>query len=91
MAVGKANAYGHGLVPTALALADADAFAVARLDDLANELLVSAVRLHSDAVSALYSFALQDGERLVAQGRLSLLHGPIVSPDPSSPSASSAR
>jgi alanine racemase len=33
MAVVKANAYGHGLVPTALALADADAFAVARLDE----------------------------------------------------------
>lgn len=33
MAVVKANAYGHGLVPTALALAEADAFAVARLDE----------------------------------------------------------
>jgi alanine racemase len=33
MAVVKANAYGHGLVSTALALADADALAVARLDE----------------------------------------------------------
>jgi alanine racemase len=33
MAVVKANAYGHGLVPTALALGDADAFAVARLEE----------------------------------------------------------
>ncbi|HEY6825144.1 MAG TPA: alanine racemase [Steroidobacteraceae bacterium] len=33
MAVVKANAYGHGLVPTALALAAADAFAVARLEE----------------------------------------------------------
>src|SRR5215469_10842606 len=33
MAVVKANAYGHGLVPTALALAEADAFAVARLEE----------------------------------------------------------
>jgi alanine racemase len=33
MAVVKANAYGHGLVPTALALADVDAFAVARLEE----------------------------------------------------------
>lgn len=33
MAVVKANAYGHGLVNTALALADADAFAVARLEE----------------------------------------------------------
>ena len=33
MAVVKANAYGHGLVSTALALADADSFAVARLEE----------------------------------------------------------
>ena len=33
MAVVKANAYGHGLVPAALCLADADAFAVARLEE----------------------------------------------------------
>jgi predicted hotdog family 3-hydroxylacyl-ACP dehydratase len=51
--------------------------AVARLDDLQPDLLVSAQRLHSDAVSALYSFALHAGERLLAQGRLSLLHGAV--------------
>jgi alanine racemase len=33
MAVVKANAYGHGLVAAALALADADSFAVARLEE----------------------------------------------------------
>jgi len=33
MAVIKANAYGHGLVATALALADADSLAVARLEE----------------------------------------------------------
>jgi alanine racemase len=33
MAVVKANAYGHGLVPTALSLPGADAFAVARLEE----------------------------------------------------------
>jgi alanine racemase len=33
MAVVKANAYGHGLVNTALALSDADSFAVARLEE----------------------------------------------------------
>ena len=53
--------------------------AVARLDDLSDELLVSAQRLHNDAVSALYSFALHDGERLLAQGRLSVLHGAVGS------------
>jgi predicted hotdog family 3-hydroxylacyl-ACP dehydratase len=52
-------------------------FAVGRLDDLPHDLTVSAHRLHSDALSALYSFALKDGERLLAQGRLSLLHGAI--------------
>jgi alanine racemase len=33
MAIIKANAYGHGLVPAARALADADAFGVARLEE----------------------------------------------------------
>ncbi|HEY7378630.1 MAG TPA: alanine racemase, partial [Steroidobacteraceae bacterium] len=33
MAVVKANAYGHGLIPAALSLADADALAVARLEE----------------------------------------------------------
>ncbi|HPF25961.1 MAG TPA: alanine racemase [Steroidobacteraceae bacterium] len=33
MAVVKANAYGHGVVPVAAALADADSFAVARLEE----------------------------------------------------------
>lgn len=33
LAVIKANAYGHGIVPAARTLADADAFAVARLDE----------------------------------------------------------
>ena len=33
VAVVKANAYGHGLVPTALALGEADAFGVARIDE----------------------------------------------------------
>jgi alanine racemase len=33
LAVVKANAYGHGLVPTALCLDDADGFAVARLEE----------------------------------------------------------
>lgn len=35
MAVIKANAYGHGLVPVARALGDADAFGVARLEEAA--------------------------------------------------------
>jgi len=33
MAVIKANAYGHGIVPVAMALANADSFAVARLEE----------------------------------------------------------
>ena len=35
MAVIKANAYGHGLVPVAMALSQADAFAVARIEEAA--------------------------------------------------------
>jgi len=35
LAVIKANAYGHGLVPVALALGEADAFAVARIEEAA--------------------------------------------------------
>jgi len=57
-------------------------FAVERLDDLAADLMINVQRLHSDAVSALYAFALQDGERLLAQGRLSLLHGAVTSVNP---------
>jgi len=57
-------------------------FAVERLDDLAPELTINVQRLHSDPVSALYAFALQDGERLVAQGRLSLLHGAVGGVNP---------
>ena len=33
VAVVKANAYGHGLIPTALALGEADAFGVARIEE----------------------------------------------------------
>ena len=52
--------------------------AVARLDDLPQDLLVNVQRLHSDATSALYFFTLQHGERRLAQGRLSLLHGAVA-------------
>ncbi|HEY1724730.1 MAG TPA: hypothetical protein VGF89_04865 [Steroidobacteraceae bacterium] len=57
-------------------------FAVARLDDVPQDLIVTAVRLHSDAVSALYAFSLQEGERLLAQGRLSVLQGMASAPAP---------
>ncbi len=70
-----ASASGFGMLTSARRVE----FAVARLDDLPEEILVCAQRLHSDAVSALYSFALQEGERLLAQGRLSLLHGALSS------------
>jgi predicted hotdog family 3-hydroxylacyl-ACP dehydratase len=65
--------------------------AVERLDDLPHDLLINVQRLHSDAVSALYAFALQDEARLLAQGRLSLLHGSVAGVNPSGArSASSA-
>jgi predicted hotdog family 3-hydroxylacyl-ACP dehydratase len=50
--------------------------AVERLDDIAEDLLVGAVRLYADARSALYSFELQQANagapRRLAHGRLSL-------------------
>ena len=46
MAVIKANAYGHGLETAAAALADADGFAVARIEEaLAKELKVPVIAL----------------------------------------------
>jgi predicted hotdog family 3-hydroxylacyl-ACP dehydratase len=46
---------------------------VARLDDVTQDLRVSAQRLHSDERSALYSFALHANDGLLARGRASLL------------------
>lgn len=46
---------------------------VARLDDVAGELLIRAERQHSDGRGALYGFRVTDGQRLLAQGRASLL------------------
>jgi predicted hotdog family 3-hydroxylacyl-ACP dehydratase len=57
---------------------------VSRLDDIEQELRVSARRLHSDEHGALYSFALHEQDCLLVRGRASLLlkvpratpHGP---------------
>jgi predicted hotdog family 3-hydroxylacyl-ACP dehydratase len=46
---------------------------VARLDDLQQDLRVSAQRLHSNAHGALYSFALHEHDCLLVRGRASLL------------------
>ena len=46
---------------------------VSRLDDIEQDLRVSAQRLHSDAGGALYSFALHERDCLLARGRASLL------------------
>ncbi len=66
MAVVKANAYGHGLVPVALALGAADAFAVARIEE--------AVALRSAGVKQ--PIVLLEGvinaEQLAAAGELGL-------------------
>ncbi|MFO1402353.1 MAG: alanine racemase [Steroidobacteraceae bacterium] len=66
MAVVKANAYGHGLVPVALALGHADAFAVARIEE--------AVALRSAGVKQ--PIVLLEGvinaEQLAAAAELSL-------------------
>jgi predicted hotdog family 3-hydroxylacyl-ACP dehydratase len=46
---------------------------VARLDDVIQDVHVSAQRLHSDERGALYSFALYADSGLLARGRASLL------------------
>jgi predicted hotdog family 3-hydroxylacyl-ACP dehydratase len=46
---------------------------VARLDEVAGDLLIRAERQHSDGRAALYGFRVTDGQRLLAQGRASLL------------------
>jgi predicted hotdog family 3-hydroxylacyl-ACP dehydratase len=46
---------------------------VARVDDLAGDLLIRAERQHSDGRGALYGFRVTEGARLLAHGRASLL------------------
>jgi predicted hotdog family 3-hydroxylacyl-ACP dehydratase len=46
---------------------------VARVDDLAGDLLIHAERQHSDERGALYDFRVTEGARLLAHGRASLL------------------
>lgn len=46
---------------------------VERLDDVTQDLHVSAQRLHSDGRGALYTFALHAAQALLARGRASLL------------------
>jgi predicted hotdog family 3-hydroxylacyl-ACP dehydratase len=49
---------------------------VTRLDELSGELLIRAERQHSDGRGALYAFRVNVGQRLLAQGRASLLLEP---------------
>jgi len=46
---------------------------VARLDDIQEDLRVSAQRLHSDLRGALYAFAVHEHDCLLVRGRASLL------------------
>ncbi len=73
MAVVKANAYGHGLVPTALALSGADAFAVARIEE-AVWLRAAGVRQPIVLLEGVF-----DGDQLGEAARLDLdlvVHAP---------------
>jgi predicted hotdog family 3-hydroxylacyl-ACP dehydratase len=56
-----------------LASARAVELLVADLDQITEELLIRAERLHSDARGALYAFTVSAGERLLAQGRAAVL------------------
>jgi predicted hotdog family 3-hydroxylacyl-ACP dehydratase len=66
----SANAFGM------LTSARAVELFVDRLDQVAGELLIRAERQHSDGRAALYGFRVSDGQRLLAQGRVSLLLEP---------------
>jgi alanine racemase len=66
MAVVKANAYGHGLVPTAQALRAADAFAVARLEEAA------ALRAAGLAGPIVLLEGVLDADQLAEAARLGL-------------------
>ncbi|HQR56001.1 MAG TPA: hydroxymyristoyl-ACP dehydratase [Burkholderiaceae bacterium] len=46
-----------------------------RLDDIADDLTVHAERLAGDATHALYAFSISAGERLLAEGRISVALG----------------
>ena len=73
MAVVKANAYGHGLVPTALALSGADSFAVARIEE-AVWLRAAGVRQPIVLLEGVF-----DGDQLGEAARLDLdlvVHSP---------------
>jgi predicted hotdog family 3-hydroxylacyl-ACP dehydratase len=52
-----------------VAVRDAE-FSVDRLDTLADDLMISAERLHADAQALQYTFAVRAGEVEVARGRL---------------------
>ena len=72
---GPGSRAGAGMLVGARALE----LAVERLDDIAEDLLVGALRLHADARSARYGFELQQADaggggarRRLAQGRLSI-------------------
>jgi len=73
MAVIKANAYGHGLVPVAAALAEADAFAVARVDE---GLLLRAAGITKTIVLLEGVFDLDQAQAAVAAGFELVVHAP---------------
>ena len=73
MAVIKANAYGHGLVPVATALSEADAFAVARLDE---GLMLRAAGIDKTIVLLEGVFDLEQLEVAVAAGFELVVHVP---------------
>ena len=46
---------------------------VARLDDIAGDLIVEATRITGDSATVLYDFALRDGEHLLLEGRAAIV------------------
>lgn len=53
---------------------------VGRLDDIADDLVASAVQLGADSSTVLYRFSLHGGERLLIEGRATIVLNPKAAP-----------
>lgn len=73
IAVIKANAYGHGMLPVAAALEQADAFAVATLDEA---LILRAAYLHAEIIIIQGFYHISEIEVLSRYRLIPVIHSP---------------
>jgi predicted hotdog family 3-hydroxylacyl-ACP dehydratase len=70
---GAVNAAAPGIGPGMLASVRAVDLGAERLDDIAGDLMVHAVRIGGDATALLYHFSVSSDQRLLASGRATIL------------------